>query len=503
MSFSAILAGGQLLGGLFGASKASKQAKQAAALQREQLALQRRQVEEQERYARLSWDMMVDENEYQRSWEQQNRLLNEQERAFELENISQYRDASLDLYSDDVARQVEADREAARIRTLRLEQLTRNQSITEQERNFALSELKKAQAIAEGERDEDLQRYYEERSQKEQERGYFLDQYDQQRNVAREEKNMDLAVRERYTDQLGGMQDAIRNASRSLGFMPEAPEIDPAELEREILRRTNDYQADVDRAGDRVASQNEANLIRSGIDASTAGDSRRGDVAARLASEYKDARNRAYQDALNYISGKQDLMMKDFNADLGRRQSYLNEVMGVEGAGLEELRSIPGYTSEMDAFRMASSAPSALYSRNIQSAGDYRAPVNINSAIYDNLVTDIGPAMSQYQVSDGNYLAGLLERNNARSGIYEPTQMNIPSASTYFSNSMTGGANLYNSASALAANSQRRADAGWNSVGDTFQKLLNDNSDSLSTWWSNRSGTSNAPTQSSRPPTRF
>ena len=484
MAFSTILAGAQVLGGLFGASKASKQAKQQAALQREQLDLQRRQIAEQERYARLSWDMMIGENDYQREWEQNNRLLNEQERAFQLENINQFRNSSMDLYSDDVARQVEADREAARMRALRLEQLTRNQSITAEEREFAKTQLQQAQRIAQGERDEDLQRFYTERAQSTQEREWYLDQYGQQRDIARNEKNMDLAVRERYSDQLGGMQDAIRLAARDLGAMRETPEFDPAELEREITRRTTDYQSDVDRAADRVASQNEANLIRSGIDASTAGDSRRGDVASRMASEYKDARNRAYQDALNYISGKQDLMMGDFNADMGRRQAYLQEVMGVEGAGLEELRSMPGYTSEMDAFRMASQTPSGIYSRNISSSGDYRAPVNINSAIYDNLVTDIGPAMSKYQTNDSNYLAGLLERNNARSAIYEPTQLNIPSASNYFSNTLTGASNLYNSTSTLAANSQGRADAAWGSAGDSLQKLLNDNQGALDTWWS-------------------
>lgn len=506
MAFSTILGLASVASSFLGARNSSRQADRANdraednyALQQEQLEMLREQMAEQQRYAQMSWDMMLDENEYQRQWEQTNRLLNMQEREFELANVNEFSnrnyDAAMGMYRDDVARQVEADREAARMRAFRLNQLLQNQQITESERQFAIQQLQQAQSIAAGERDQDLFRFYQERAQAGEERDYMLGQFGEARSVAQQEKDLDLQLRDQMMQQIASMQGAVQSAASQLGVMPDAPQMDPAELEAEIMRRTSDYQSDVDRAADRIGSVNEANLIRAGMDASTPGNARRSEVASRMASEYKDARNRAYQDALNYISGKQDMLMRGYGADMDRRGAMLAEAAGVAGTGLQDLRSLPGYQSEMNAFNMLSAIPSAVYSRNIGSANNYATPVGINSGIYDRGVQDIGPAMSQYQVNQNlplSALSGILDRNSVRSGIYEPTNLAIPSASGYFTNAINTAGNLFSNTSTLAQGAWDRANnaniqAGnaWGQAGSSLTRFMND-------WWSNNSAETEA-----------
>lgn len=467
MAFSALLG---LAGSAIGAIGASRDAASARAQQDYQF---RQQMELQELNLGLMRDAQRDqreENSYQREIERMNRLIREQERDFELQQLRQNQDALMEQRRMDIERQIQEDKEAAKIQQFNLEQLLKRQDIAEEERAFALSQLEQAKAVAAGERDDDMRRFLEERAMAEIERQYLMDQYEGAQRQATAERNEQLATRDEIFNSIYGYQAALDQTAAGLGMIPEIERVTGADIASEIDRRSAQYQSDVDRAADRVASVNEAALIRSGLDESTPGTARRGDIAARIANEYQSARSRAYDDALKYITGESALMASNVNDIMKRRSGILSETANVAGAGIDQMMKVPQAASAVDAYRLAQMVPSGIYNRSVSSANNYRAPVQIGTAAVAGSMT---PGIADY-----NRPTSLVNNAgfNLDSAIFNPYGVNTNDPNAYLSNAQSIGNNLYNAAATSSQNAAQRSYGASSGFGTQFNKFLNDQS---------------------------
>lgn len=466
MAWSALIGLGA---SLIGQRSADRQASRAMAMRADEMDLMREQFAWNRRMADRAFASQEEENEYQRAMEALNRRLTQQERQFDIRTLNQYDRRLAEERQFEIDRMVEKDREQARLAQAQLEQMLRNQDLSREERAFAVKQLDEAKRVAAGEREEDMRRFYEERAQAESERNFALEQFYGAQTEARRDQERDLALRDRMIGQIDGLQDALSRTMASMGGMPDVPVFDEAELIGEIDRRTGLYQSDVERAGNIAASQNEANLIRAGIDSATPGTARRADVARSIADELQKARGRAYDDALAYITGKQGARMTQYNAEIDRRARTLDEVAGVEGAGMEMLRSLPGYRSLADQGELANGIRSGVYSRGVSSANNYSAPVTVGTAIYDSMarlpsLSNAGPQTSRA------HTAGF----NLRSGVFAPTAARLNDPTSFTSAAGNMSQSLFGAADDFYVDARDRSARASQNFGSQFQKTLND-----------------------------
>lgn len=469
MAFGALVGGALgLAGSIYGANSASKQADadRAQAAYEAKMARQQAQVEMamtmQDRRDRL------EENAYQRVMNSMNRGIAGQERQYQLDELADYKRTLLTERSEDIRRQVMEDKNAARERQFQIRQLLQNQDLTADEREYAQEQLKRAQEIAEGEREEELVRFYEDRAEKEIERDFYLQQMQMARGDFQSERQQDLDFRNDIMGRIDSVGGAVRAAYDELDYVPRMRTIDQEDIDREAARREADYTGDVDRAGKLVASINEADLIRGGIDVSSTGTARRADVAARLSQQYSDASRRAYDEAVDYISGKTNAINSNISGLMDQQDQRLAQVAGVANQGMQYLNAIPGISSATGAYNLLSGTPTGILDRNIGSAGNYRAPVAINSAVYDRM--NPGSGMAQYlRPSSTADTQGF----NVRTGIYDP--YNALLGTNMVGNPMAAYTANANNANQMARSSAANAAAAGRAVGTSFNKFFNDN----------------------------
>lgn len=394
--FSAVL--GLASAGIGAFTSLSAQREQAA-LAREQMALQRRALNQQETMSMLNWGLTQDQLRREREQEQYLRAANERrdrlmEEEYNVRLGSQRERARLSAEERRfmVDRQMRLDRDAADQRAFQLERFLENRDLAAEERAYAQQLLEDQRRIARGEADEDLRRYAEERMTAQEEREFAVSQFFDARDRALAERSQDAGIRDLLMMRAGGLQMALDQAARSLGGVRNAPEATREDIENEVTRREELAVADVDRAVTRVASINEADLIRRGLDASSVGTARRGEVAERAATEYARAREQARQDALRYISGQQEVLMGGWNADMQRRDRVFAEAQGVAGAGMDVLLRLPQLRSSND-FRAPIDIGTANFVRQTRSMNDWRAPINLGSAIFE--ADRVGSGMGQ------------------------------------------------------------------------------------------------------------
>lgn len=471
-----------------GALGASKTAKADMVMRQRELEAMKQQQGFMQFMGMNAWDMANEENDYVRQLEALNRQLMGQERQFQIDQMMEYGGVLSEERQFQIDRQIEMDREAARQSQFQLEQYLRNQQITEQERKFAEDQLKQVQAIAKGEREDDLRRFYEEKAKAEEERDFVLKQFYAAEQDTRTQQARDLALRDRITGQVDQMQLALRRAATELGAMPEAPKMTKEDLDREIARRTELANANVDRAATRVASINEANLIREGIDSATPGTARRADITREISDQYANAQAQAYDEALRYITGQQDVAMRGYDAEVGRRNNILSEILGVESAGINDLRSLPGVTSLQGLAELANGLKSGVYTRGISSANNYNAGP-LGSAVYNGTMP--GSRLSSYDV---NRSAANNTWGQVGSGILGPYNQNIPDASSFLSGAATIGQNMFSAANQKAQNSADDASKAWGNFGGHLQDFVE--------WYGSRPTFDSDLTSSQRPPRR-
>jgi len=357
----------------------------------------------------------------------QNQNLRADERRFALEQLriaqdiaAGERDFTMGIYQDEADRLAERqalmDEEAREMQLYRLREAARNRDLVASEREFAKMLLGQAQDVAGTERDEQMARFLEDRETRADERQFVVDQYEDYLRQAQAERDAEMGIREQILAGADDLQSRLEATASQLGYVPEIEQITPEMIEAEVARRTGEYQADVDRAAEAVASVNEADLIRAGLDASTGGTQRRGEIAARLAQEYQNARTRAYDDAMGYISGRSNAMATNVGNIMDRRAAILGETANIGGAELGILQNLRQLPSATGAYQMAANIGSGILDRNIVSANNYSAPIAVTSGLYDasNAMTS---GMSNYDYNLMNLMSGIKSGNNYSSPV--------------------------------------------------------------------------------------
>ncbi len=465
--WSAIIGGGiKLAGSMMATSSAAKQ--QAAALAHQRWATEQ-QLGLQNANLRLAYNLEQErknENAYIREQERINREIMADEREALMASAAENQERRDAERAYAIERQIELDKEAARDREFQITQMLQNQQIMGQEREDALQALAEAKAVAAGERDEDRRQYLTGLAQRAEERDFLIDQFKATQATAQEERDFALTQRQGILNNITRMQLGLAGYQDKLQGMPDVAVIDPADLDAETARRAAEYRQDVDRAAETVASVNEANLISAGLDESSVADARRGDVAARLAGEYQAARNRAYDDALKYISGRTAAMNQGVSDVMGMRKGMLTEESGVLGAGIDDMIRVGlPVGSASDAMRFASAIPSGTYDRALLSANTYRAPIAIGSGVYDYLSRSMPSGMGDtldIPSSIGRDAFGI------GSAVMAPYALNIPGATNYMDNARLISSGLSKGADESLLNANRRLADASSGLGSAF-----------------------------------
>ena len=426
-----------------------------------------------------------EDNEYRRQIEMLNRSIAADERREQLRQVQEYKEQLMAERRQQIERQIAEDKEAARLSQLRLERILRNQDLAEDERAFAIQQLEQAKAVAAGERDEDMRRFLEDRESKKIEREFAMAEYTDSKMRADMERQDDLRMRDQIMASIFGLQNSLQQTQAGLGAVPLIDQISEADINAEFQDRLADYTADVDRGAEKVASINEANLIRGGIDESTTGTDRRGEIAGRLANEYQKARVRAKDDALKYITGMSGAMTNNINDIMKQRTGILSEDASVAGAGIDQLMRLPSVRGTANQVRYASSLPSSVYNRNVSSANNFRAPVPVGSAMFTGMQNL--PNMADA----GNFSSAAFMPTGIGSAAYNPLSMNLGNPSQYFSNANTMANNLATSSQNMANTASQRAYDASSGFGTAFRDLLDDNRGSIDSYFNNLFGFGN------------
>ena len=480
MSFSAALGVAQLGMSFLGASSAQKQAN--AALAQRQYEFQKT-MELQQMQMGMAMDAQraqAEENAYQRQIEQMNRLIAQQERDYDKKIAEQQQAQLLEERKYAIDRQIEEDKAAAKQRQFQIEQLLQNQSLTQQERDFAVQQLNEAKSIASGERDADMRLFAQQQFMAQQERDFYVQQLQQAQGQYAQERNQDLAIQSQILAQLQGLQGELNATSSALGAAPQMQQLTEADIAAEIDRRTSQYMSDVDRAADRVASINEADLMRTGMDSSTKGTSERAKIAAQLASEYEKARSLAYDDALKYITGKTSALSTNVNDIMANRKAILGEVADVSGASIPILQNLPKLSSATGAYNLLSGAPTAIYNRSLVSANDYKAPVTINSGVYDDILSQVGTGMSSFlNMPSAATISGM----SASSAMYNPLAQTIGNPASYMQNAGTLQSSMLSSSDKALSNAYTRASSAGEAFGSALADFGKNYGDKIDAWW--------------------
>jgi hypothetical protein len=451
-----------------GMLQAGRDSKRASAAASEDRALSREQMEKMYALAEEAQGKVDTRNGQLRDIELWNFDQQETERLFQIESMEKYQQQLLGERQQEIDRQMAGDREAARLQAYKMDQIVRNQNLSQQERAFAVQQLEQAQAIAAGERDEDLKRLYEDRVKADAQRQFMMGVYDDAQRYATEDQNRDLQVRDRVTGQIDKLQGSLDAAYQAMGAAPTVRRLTEQDIDAEVADREGQYRADLDHAAERVASINEANLIRGGMDRSTAGTERRGDVAARLADEYSSARVRARDDALAYINGEQKALTDNVGAIMGQRGATLQELLGVGSTGLNELMNLPQVRSKLAGSDYARLVGDGIYDRGALSA-QYNQ--SIQSGIYDAGVFDLSPNMSNFTVGTSgamNLSSGI------NSAVRSPINLSLTNPASFYSagnDFMTGSTTASANLAAGAKDASINASSGF---GNDLTKWLND-----------------------------
>lgn len=357
-----------------------------------------------------------------------NQNLTAQERRFALEQLRIAQDIAasergerMDIYSSEAdrlaERQMLADQEAKDIQLYRLREAARNRDLLASERAFAQQLLGTNAQIAADERQFELGRLAEDQQTAGDERQFVVDQYQQYLAQSQRERGDEMMIREMLMSGANDLQGKLEATAAELGYIPNIEQITPEMLDEEIARRTGEYQSDVDRAAQMVASSGEADLIRAGIDSSTIGTQRRGEIASRLAAEYQNARSKAYNDAVGYISGRSDAMAKNVSDIINRRKAILGETADIGSTEMGILQNLRALPSAAGAYQMAPQIQSAILNRNISSAGDYTSPVGVNSALYSSGLDAMSSGLSNYDYNLMNLISGVGSANTYSSPV--------------------------------------------------------------------------------------
>jgi hypothetical protein len=415
----------------------------------QELALKRRALRDQRDQATLNYGLGLDQLRREREQERYNRQIREENAAFARQEYDERKrqyekrlEVALSEREYMIDRQVKADKDAAKQQEFMIEQYLRNTQLAEKERAFAIEQLEIARATAAGERDEDLQRRAREDMQAQLEREFAIDEMRRAQDIASTERQDDILFRDDIIARLDDMSDEISLAYEEMGPLMAPDLLGKEEFDEILALYENNAMANVDRAADRVASQNEAALQTRGLSNSSIGQSARGDIAGRLSQEYENARLGAVRRAIEYINGVNAPELQKFEAMKDARATRAEEIMRLTDPTVRAMVNLQGVGSANDY-----SAPvpigSGLSVRDIRSANSYQAPVAVNSATFAQ--SGIGQGISNFttpSVADAYVF-------DAGTQAINPAQWSVSNPASYFSTAaslQSGIAGQYNPA---------------------------------------------------------
>jgi hypothetical protein len=297
------------------------------------------------------------------------------------------------------------------------------------------------------------------------ERQFYLNQLQKLQQQVNLERRDDQNIRDRVMGGARDLQDRLERVAAGLGDIPEVPVLTRDMIDAETARRQGEYQQDVDRAATAMASVGEADLIRSGMDLSTTGTNRRGDITGRIADAYRGARNAAYDDAMKYITGVTGSMASNRNDIMNRRNAILTEEQGIGATELGYLNNLPNVRSATGPMELALNAPTASYDRAVTSAS-YQSPVTLTSALYDggSLPSSLGANLQPRS-------AASTQGFNISSGTLKPYPLTLDSPASYLTDARGAENRMLSSLAGERNRNLGTVDAFSDNLGDFTSKL--------------------------------
>lgn len=319
-----------------------------------------RAIQEMQRAQQIA----AQERQAQIAWLEEDRARAERERTEALDYLNYNRDLARDERRFDIG------------------QLERGQSIASSERAQALGFLEDSRQRAAAERETDLFNFNRAAEQRRSERGFQESEYRALRAQAMAERAFDIERRNQVDQATARYGDALSAALESMGPARQVAYLGEDAIAQEVARRERVAVDDINQMADRVASINEANLIRSGVDQSTRATAERADITDRMAQEMARAREAARSEAIRYIAGVNDQLRLGEDQDRSRRAQTLQETANVYGVPVEMLMRAPQVSSALSGPSIGE-VGSAVYDRGIQSANNFDSPLAVNTANYN------------------------------------------------------------------------------------------------------------------------
>jgi len=372
-----------------------------------------------------------------------------------------------------------ADTLAAAERARELEQFARDESTNAQERQLALDELEYVRQIAAGERDYDVKRFEEDQMRSELEYQKRVNDYETQMGMADKERQLEIDRQTKILGQANTLSREIEDTVYSFGDLERVKRYGEDDVDQFANEFYTGYLEDADRAADRLSSVNEADLIRRGVDDSTTGDSsRRRLLQEQLTPLYNNARIQARQDGMGYVNNLQNNEINAFNADVSSRAAAIEEkIRGKEGL-LQVMQNMNNPVSaQTNGWANLGSASNNGSIRT--SAGDFRAPLNINSGVAGRQT--FTPGMSNSMRLSNSMAGGQISSAN---GSFNPTQPTFSTGGSLLSSASGGSGYADNFASLAAGAGQASSDS---------TRLLMDAGSQFGSWMDTRSQPSTTP----------
>lgn len=383
MAFSEIFGlAGSVLGFMGAREQAQRQeriAMEELGLKREALKMQKNQSDLQYGMARDEQRRLIEQEQYLRDSNARNSRMWVEEYDLRLQGQRDRLRMALGERDYMLDRQSTVDAAAAREREFRLSQLFTHRATFSDERDFGIDELRRAQETAARERRFDETDYGAQKDQLSDERTFSVAELRRAQDIAASERASDLALRARTLRATDAFAEAMDSVSASLGPLDAPGAISSADIASATDRATSLALADVDRA----AAIAGGTASRAAAGAGT-------DVRARISDEYRKARTRGRDEAMDALSGKRAIARTDFANGLTGRSQALAEVSQAKAAPIEVLNRLPRMAPAND-YRAPVPIGTALVLRPLVSANNYRTPTDIRSGTYDRL--DPGPGL--------------------------------------------------------------------------------------------------------------
>ena len=448
---------------LYGSMQSAKGARGQESMAMEELAFKREQALIDNKYRERSYqraeqgfdreDEMFD---YMMGYNRKNELAAQEYMNYSRDFVQKDQNFRQQEQDYEKYRVNKADSLAAEERARELEQFARDESTTAKERQLALDELEYVRQIAVGERDYDVKRFEEDQMRSELEYQKRVNDYEVQMGMADKERQFEIDRQSKILGQANTLSREIDDTIYSFGDLERVKRYGEDDVNEFTNEFYTGYLEDADRAADRLSSVNEADLIRRGVDNSTTGDSsRRRLLQEQLTPLYNNARNQARQDGMGYVSNLQNNEISAFNADVSSRAAAIEEkIRGKEGL-LQVMRDMRNpVTAQTNGWASLGTGNNGGSVRS--SAGDFRAPLNINSNVMQQ--RNYTPAMANTMRLNSSLAGGQM---SGATGSFNPTQPSYSSGGTLLSNAMGGNGyasnfdSLVQGAGEAASNSTR------------------------------------------------